>query len=106
MLERILNLFGREYTCGVPRSNEWPALRRKWLKDHPTCEVCGTEDDCVPHHVEPVHLCPSKELDESNLMTLCAPHHLLVGHLMCFRSINPDARCDAKTWRLKIAERL
>ena len=53
----------------------------------------------------PVHIDPSRELDESNLMTLCEPHHYTFGHYCKWASRNENVRRDADTWRRKILER-
>lgn len=87
------------------RSPRWPAVRRAWLRGHPACEVCGGVGGNDVHHVEPFHVCPARELDPANLMTLCRPHHLLVGHLMRWADWNPTAREDAAAWLAKIKAR-
>jgi len=60
----------------------------------------------VPHHVVPVHIDPSRELDPENLVTLCeGPSfncHLFFGHLRNWSSFNPDIRKDAEEWRKKL----
>jgi hypothetical protein len=67
------------------RSSKWPAVRAEYLRAHPTCEAClstGTKKnprEC--HHVLPVHLFPGREVDPTNLITLCHRHHLVFGHL-------------------------
>lgn len=69
---------------GAVRSSKWPAFRAAWLKDHPKCCACGRGDELEVHHKIPVHVQPSLELDESNVMTLCARSnwfcHYLIGH--------------------------
>jgi 5-methylcytosine-specific restriction protein A len=87
------------------RSGLWPALRRAHLAKHPACAVCGTRRGVVPHHIAPVHVEPDRELSPFNLITLCPPHHLWVGHLGEWRSWNPEVRADAATWRRKIEAR-
>lgn len=87
---------------GQLRSSAWPAVRREHLKREPCCQVCGTREDVEAHHVEPVQIAPTKELEAGNLLSLCRPHHLLVGHLMRWASWNPQVREDAADWRLKI----
>lgn len=57
------------------------------------------------HHVVPVHVDGSKELDEGNLLTLCAHCHLLVGHLMLWASWNPAVREHCKAVRQAIMGR-
>lgn len=111
-------VFGR-CDCGLPmfgwfqdkigrlagRSPKWPAVRAKYLREHPACEVCGATENNAVHHRLPYHLFPAKELDPDNLQTLCDEHHLLVGHLMSWKSYNPNSREDAAAWRNKIDHR-
>ncbi len=82
---------------GTPRSSKWPALERHWLSLHPTCAACGGRKQCVPHHLEPFHLEPEKELDPENLITLCNHRgcHLLIGHAGDWHAYNPHAQDDA-----------
>ena len=87
------------------RSPKWPALEKRHLKSAPHCAVCGTTEKCVPHHIAPVHIDPSRELDPANLITLCPPHHLLCGHLMLWAAYNPDVVQDCAVWQSKIAKR-
>src|SRR5262249_19909900 len=96
---------------GSKRSDQWPKVRRAYLKDHPTCSVCGGTKKLEVHHVQPFHLHPNLELDPSNFITLCENDkdgvncHLLVGHLGSFKSFNAAVREDAITWFAKIANR-
>ena len=88
------------------RSDKWPKLERKWKERHPECAVCNTTAGQIDvHHVVPFHADPSKELDESNLMTLCRLHHFLFGHLMDWASWNDRVRVDAPLWHEKIVHR-
>lgn len=54
------------------RSDKWPAVRRAHLGEHPACEACGASIALNVHHVIPFHERPDLELEESNLITLCA----------------------------------
>ena len=90
---------------GKARSNQWPKVRKEFLKKHPCCAVCGGDTDIDVHHEIPFHKDPVLELEESNLITLCTPHHFLVGHLMSWRSYNTSVRSDASDWKLKINNR-
>jgi hypothetical protein len=102
-------------TLQHPRSNQWPTVRKLWLKDHPTCAACGSVKSLQVHHKFPFHLDPSKELDPSNFITLCerifTDHHLEIGHLGNFKNYNVNVEADAAknlarlnlkaTWHLK-----
>lgn len=83
----------------VPRSPKWRAVRRRWLKDHPTCAACGRRLFRQVHHKVPVHIDPSRELDPTNLITLCeipkVNHHLNVGHLGDWTRYNSNVVADA-----------
>lgn len=105
---KILSFFGgTEYyrLGGMSRSPRWSSVRRTFIKKHPYCALCGTDKNIEAHHVIPFSQNPLLELDENNLITLCAPHHLLCGHLMAWRSWNTEVRKDADNWKLKIFER-
>lgn len=51
--------------------------RRRWLEQHPLCAKCEeagiTRAATVPDHIVP--LWKGGADDDSNLMSLCAPHH-------------------------------
>lgn len=98
MLQRILALM-------QGRSGRWPDVRAAHLKREPACAVCGARKGVEVHHVEPFHLWPARELDPTNLITLCKVHHLWVGHLGNWESWNADVRADAAAWREKIKNR-
>lgn len=93
----------------VRRSPRWPALKNKHLKAHPTCEVCGRKSEVTAHHIVPVHVDPTRELDPDNLLTMCEGKvmncHCVVGHLWAWISYNPTVRQDAETIRKRIANR-
>jgi 5-methylcytosine-specific restriction endonuclease McrA len=86
----------------VSRSPRWRALQKKWLSLHPRCAACGENKKLTVHHKIPVHWDPSKELDETNLITLCeqSSHndHLIFGHLLDWKSRNPAAEEDANQY--------
>jgi len=83
----------------TPRSSRWPSVRGAYLERHPACEACGGTQNLEVHHVKPFHDFPMRELDMTNLMTLCmAPDkecHLRVGHLGNWKKFNANARADA-----------
>ena len=93
----------------VARSSRWPALRKKFLKDNPFCRACGGTDKLEVHHIMPVHMDWTKELDETNLITLCdSPKricHLRVGHSWDFSARNPYCACDAASEYKRVKER-
>ena len=91
------------------RSPLWPALRVRWLKEHPFCAACGSRENVVPHHKLPVHVDPGKQLVWENLISLCEGDaincHLLIGHLRDWKSWNSEVEHDARIWWEKIQAR-
>jgi 5-methylcytosine-specific restriction enzyme A len=109
LLRRLMGLSSGEIEAlATPRSAGWRVLRKQHLGMHPECIVCGSRKKVVPHHVVPFHVDPSRELDPSNLVTLCESPtfncHLFFGHLKRWDRYNPNVVEDAATWRLKISE--
>lgn len=86
------------------RSPRWRAVRNAFIRQHPACIVCGRPATQI-HHVIPFSRDPGRELDPSNLVSLCDRDHLLFGHLDSFRSYNPTVREDAAEWRARINHR-
>ena len=88
------------------RSPTWQTFEKHFLAAHPTCAACGGPSE-VGHHIQPFHLHPELELDESNIIALCNKHccHLLLGHLGNFRSWNTEVRADAAKMLEKINNR-
>lgn len=80
----------------VKRSTKWPYWRRKHLKTENSCQWCGAIGFLQVHHIVPVHVDSSKELELSNLITLCeTPNHNChrrVGHLGAWIRWNPKVR--------------
>lgn len=100
--------YGEIEALSTPRSTGWRALRNRHLEENPRCIVCGSHKNVVPHHVVPFHLDPSKELEASNLVTLCESPtfncHLFFGHLKRWDRHNPKVVEDAMFWRQRINE--
>ena len=89
----------------VARSPKWPAVRKAWIKEHPACAACGTKTDIDVHHIQVFHQHPERELDPTNLITLCTPHHLTFGHLMSWKSWNTAVVADVNSYRHQVAAR-
>lgn len=109
----------RPVVAAHARSSKWPAVRDAYLVLHPACEACGSRDDLDVHHVKPFHIDPTRELDPTNLITLCSSDrtpdngaesrncHLHIGHKCAdgrgrWTCENPDVRKDAADARRKI----
>ena len=97
--------YAYERTLGAARSPEWPKVRNAYIKTHPTCELCGERKSLNVHHIKDFSTYPELELEPLNFIALCEPHHLLAGHLMNFRSINPNVREDAAHFLAEIRNR-
>ena len=90
----------------IPRSGKWRKIRAEHLANNPKCAVCGSVENLVPHHITPVHLDKSKELDENNLITLCENDtfncHFFFGHYKNWCKYNLNIVEDAKFWQNRI----
>lgn len=102
MIAYLANLLGLS-----SRSPKWPAVRRAHLRRHGECAACGTTIDLEVHHLQPVHLYPDKELDPTNLITLCAFRgcHFRIGHAFDWQAFNLWCVEDAATQRERIERR-
>lgn len=78
-----------------PRSSCWRATRAEALRLHPRCEACNCDHDLQAHHCLPYHLFPDRECDVENVIVLCQPCHLRIGHGGDFKAYNPHVREDA-----------
>jgi len=80
-----------------------------WLGQQPVCQACGTEKNLQVHHIVPVHIDPSKELDPGNLITLCelVRHdcHFHLGHLLNWKAYNPTVVEDSKNFKTAVENR-
>ena len=81
------------------RSSKWPALLKLTIDAHPYCAVCGNKNkkSLIAHHITPVWVDSSKELDPGNLIVLCENSdklpgfncHLTMGRMGNYRLWNP-----------------
>lgn len=103
----MFNLFKNKIIRYAVRSSQWTSIRKEFLSKHNKCEACGKKKDLEVHHIVPVHVDPSLELDQNNLITLCSNScHILFGHLMDFKSWNPDVSIDCENIQTKIQNRI
>lgn len=77
------------------RSRYWDELRAAHLINNPRCTHCGSIDYLQVHHRTPIDIDPGRELDPTNLITLCEPPgpsgcHLSFGHLGNWHTFNPS----------------
>lgn len=96
--------FGAMHAHAEPRSSRWPAVRAAHLKAEPACVICGSTEDLNVHHVLDFHDHPELELVDSNLVTMCRHDHRVWGHLLNWRTSNPDLRKDIARFKAKVAE--
>lgn len=88
------------------RSPGWANLRKKHLEKQPCCQACGSCVKPEVHHIVPVHVDKTKELDPENLITLCDKYcHFIFGHLMNYKSWNTNIIEDAAIYRRNINNR-
>ena len=106
MIRRLLGLAPIDHgqiAAGVPRSPQWAKVRAAHLRAHPTCAACGQREKLEVHHVVPFGVDPSRELDRSNLLTLCSdPCHIVHGHLMSWKRWNAAVVTDVAIYRTKL----
>jgi hypothetical protein len=81
------------------RSKDWVFVEKLWLHEHDRCEACGSREHLEVHHKRPFALDHVRELEATNLITLCMTidrHcHLMIGHGGDFRSYNPHVDGDS-----------
>jgi hypothetical protein len=83
------------------RSSNWRNVRAEHLKQYPECAACGRKDNLEVHHIIPYHICPDKELDPTNLITLCDKYcHFVFGHLMDYKSWNVNVIEDCQKYSI------
>lgn len=102
LIDKAMELLGMPSVVRYARrSSKWPPLRAAHLKAHPWCIACGDlRKPKEVHHIDPVHYDPSRELDPTNLVTLCSEYcHITWGHLGDFklRNLTVVDDCNAQT---------
>lgn len=106
---RITNFFVSLFRLkkfSIQRSSQWSSIRSQHLLKYPCCQACGSCKKPEVHHIVPVHIDPSRELDLENLITLCNKYcHFAIGHLMNYRSWNEDVIKDSEVYNTKVKNR-
>lgn len=96
----------RFFSLQSKRSSKWGKVRADHLKKFPSCASCGSVKDLEVHHIEPVSVNPDRELDPTNLITLCSKYcHFYIGHLMDYNSWNIDVIEDAQVYLNKVTNK-
>jgi len=108
LYQKLLSLLlERNKLGGVARSGRWFAFRKQHIKKE--CEACGKKGTFLNplelHHVKSFSQFPELECDPENVMTGCRRCHQLIFHLDNFRSINENARADARALLQRIKAR-
>ena len=105
MWQRLWDWIRGRTPFGAARSGRWRTVRARFLAQNPECAACGGTKGVEAHHVEPFHVRPDLELEESNLLPLCESGpggfscHLTVGHLGNWKRTNPNVRQNAAYFR-------
>jgi 5-methylcytosine-specific restriction protein A len=111
ILKTISDLIKGKTSLGESRSSKWPSVRAKYLKANPSCACCGSTKNIEVHHIVPFNVDYKKELDPTNLITLCECGengivcHLNVGHNGSYKSWNTNVILDAKYIFIRIGNR-
>jgi len=84
------------------RSSKWKNIRNNHIKIQPYCQACGSNKNLEVHHIIPVSVDETKELDSNNLITLCKTCHFVFGHLMDWNSWNNDVINDCRVYYKKV----
>lgn len=89
------------------RASQWKKIRAAHLQKEPVCVACGRAGDLEVHHIIPVSVDPALELDENNLITLCAnPCHRVFGHFLSYHCYNKRVREMAQYYRWCLQTRI
>jgi len=87
--------------AGAPRSSKWPPFLKAFLRGK-ACIACGQREGLTGHHVVPYHEDPSRELDPTNVVPMCADRcHLVHGHFNDYSLSNPTVREDCAAYNTK-----
>lgn len=98
---RLHRITGAAQVRPRSRSWAWRLVSRSHLRKFPTCAACGSARSVVAHHIIPVSVDPTLELNPSNLLTLCESSainfncHLYIGHGGNWSAYNPHCRAHA-----------
>ena len=89
-------------SIGSERSSDQSKVRKGFIAKNNKCAACGKKTGLHVHHIQPFQLRPDLELEEFNLITLCADHHFHMAHLMDQKSQNNDIVKDSSYFLNKI----
>ena len=100
MLDTIASKFG-----GTKRSSKWRSVRNKFIESNDECACCGSMKKLQVHHIEPFCIAPERELDTTNLITLCSRCHLFVGHCGWWAAYNSKLKESLEYLRIMLQDR-
>ena len=90
----------------ISRASGWRKVRARRIEiDGGKCRACGRKVNLQVHHIRPFAMQPERELELSNLVTLCGRCHILLGHLDNWKSRNDDVVYDADVVKMRINTR-
>jgi hypothetical protein len=110
-LDLLINLLPfwlrpRQFMVLRQRASQWKHVRAEHLQKEPVCAACGRDTDLSVHHVIPVSFDESKQLDPTNLITLCSqPCHIVFGHFMNYQCYNKDVRTMTAGYKRSLLKR-
>ena len=94
------NLFGGK------RDPRWREVRAAHVQKEPVCQACGKNSKLDVHHIIPVGIDNTTDLDPDNLITLCnQPCHLVFGHFMSYYCYNSAVRKMVDEYRVALERR-
>tara|TARA_Y100000310_G_C20433429_1_gene692576 strand:- start:51 stop:389 length:339 start_codon:yes stop_codon:yes gene_type:complete len=108
IIEQLKDRIQGKAPKGAKRSVLWRKVRKRHLKDNPTCAVCESKRRLQVHHKIPFHIAPHLELEPTNLVSLCENGkygivcHIAIGHLGNYRRTNPSCDLDIMIWNKKL----
>lgn len=106
MFKWLTKLLVPENMFGGDRSPRWREVRAEHILKEPVCQACGKTAKLDVHHIVPVAIDKSRELDPENLITLCnQPCHLVFGHFMSYYCYNSAVREMVAEYRAALDKR-
>lgn len=92
-------LFDYGRTFGAARSPQWRYVEEAFVREHPLCDYGNHKPTLLNplnvHHVDMFSKNPERELDPTNLQSVCRFHHFYHSHFGNWKDSNPHTREDA-----------
>ncbi len=90
----FVNVKDSVYSALTKRNPKWWGVRTTHITVYNKCKVCSTQKSLDVHHIIPVSVDPSLELNFDNLVTLCRHHHFYIGHKGNWNDFNINVEED------------